>query len=75
MFITMAHVLNALEICRLMKNLLARQSTIFAGKTFTGQEQKLCELGIDPVKALTELHVKDENERILSEMDVYFVDD
>ena len=39
----------------------------------TGQEQKLCELGIDPVKALTELHVKDENERILSEMDAYIL--
>ncbi len=39
----------------------------------TGQEQRLCELGIDPVKALTELHVKDENERILSEMDAYIL--
>jgi len=39
----------------------------------TDQEQKLCELGIDPVKALTELHVKDENERIHSEMDAYIL--
>ena len=39
----------------------------------TGQEQKLYELGIDPVKALTELHVKDEDERILSEMDAYIL--
>jgi predicted DCC family thiol-disulfide oxidoreductase YuxK len=38
-----------------------------------GQEQKLCELGIDPVKALTELHVKDENDRVVSEMDAYIL--
>ena len=39
----------------------------------TGQEQKLHELGIDPNKALTELHVKDENEQILSELDAYIL--
>jgi len=39
----------------------------------TGQEKKLSELGIDPVKALTELHVKDENETILSEIDAYIL--
>jgi predicted DCC family thiol-disulfide oxidoreductase YuxK len=39
----------------------------------TGQEQKLVELGIDPKKALTELHVKDENEQILSELNAYIL--
>lgn len=39
----------------------------------TGQEQKLSELGIDPVKALTELHVKDQDQQILSEMDAYIL--
>lgn len=39
----------------------------------TGQEQKLRELGIDPTKALTELHVKDEKERIFSELDAYIL--
>jgi len=39
----------------------------------TGQDQKLVELGIDPKKALTELHVKDENERIVSELDAYIL--
>ncbi|SHE19448.1 thiol-disulfide oxidoreductase DCC family protein [methanotrophic endosymbiont of Bathymodiolus puteoserpentis (Logatchev)] len=39
----------------------------------TGQEKKLSELGIDPIKALTELHVKDENETILSEIDAYIL--
>ena len=43
------------------------------GVDITGQEQKLYELGIDPKKALTELHVKDENERILSELDAYIL--
>jgi len=39
----------------------------------TGQEQQLQEIGIDPVKALTELHVKDENEQIHSELDAYIL--
>ena len=39
----------------------------------TGQEKKLSELGIDPIKALTELHVKDENETILTEIDAYIL--
>jgi len=39
----------------------------------TGQELQLTKLGIDPVKALTELHVKDENGRILSEIDAYIL--
>jgi len=39
----------------------------------TGQDKKLSELGINPYKALTELHVKDENEQILSELDAYIV--
>jgi len=39
----------------------------------TGQEDKLYGLGIDPVKALTELHVKDDNNRIFSEMDAYIL--
>ena len=39
----------------------------------TDQEKKLRELGIDPIKALTELHVKDENDRVLSEIDAYIL--
>jgi len=31
----------------------------------TGKERVLLELGIDPVKVLTELHVQDENQQIL----------
>jgi len=39
----------------------------------TGQEEQLREIGINPHKALTELHVKDENQQILSEMDAYIL--
>jgi predicted DCC family thiol-disulfide oxidoreductase YuxK len=37
----------------------------------TGREEHLRELGIDPHKALTELHVRDEQGRILSELEAY----
>ncbi len=39
----------------------------------TGQEQQLRKIGIDPRKALTELHVQDENQQILSELDAYIL--
>lgn len=39
----------------------------------TGKEQSLREQGIDPYKALTELHVKDEHEQIFSELDAYIL--
>ena len=39
----------------------------------TGQEDQLREIRIDPLKALTELHVKDENQQILFEMDAYIL--
>lgn len=39
----------------------------------TGQDEQLREIGIDPQKALTELHVKNENQQILSEIDAYIL--
>ncbi len=39
----------------------------------SGKEHELRKLGIDPQKALTELHVKDENECIVSELDAYIL--
>ena len=39
----------------------------------TGKEDQLREIGIDPQKALTELHIKDESNRIHSEMDAYIL--
>ena len=37
----------------------------------TGRDVELRALGIDPRQALTELHVRDENGRILVELDAY----
>jgi len=37
----------------------------------TGQDERLRELGIDPRKALTELHASDENGQIHAELDAY----
>lgn len=39
----------------------------------TGKDQELIDLGIDPHKALTELHIRDVNGQILSELDAYRV--
>ena len=39
----------------------------------TGNEKLLRELGIDPQKALTELHVQDEHQQVLSEIDAYIL--
>ena len=39
----------------------------------TGKDEMLRDIGIDPHKALTELHVQDENQRILSELDAYIL--
>lgn len=39
----------------------------------TGKDDELRAIGIDPRKALTELHVCDENQRILSELDAYIL--
>ncbi|MEN8132540.1 MAG: DUF393 domain-containing protein [Pseudomonadota bacterium] len=39
----------------------------------TGKDDELREIGIDPHKALRELHIKDENQKIISEIDAYIV--
>ncbi|MGR9085576.1 MAG: thiol-disulfide oxidoreductase DCC family protein [Gammaproteobacteria bacterium] len=39
----------------------------------TGRESQLSEIGIDPKKALSELHVRDQTGRIVSEMDAYIL--
>ena len=39
----------------------------------TCQEEQLREIGIDTHKALSELHVKDESQQILSELDAYIL--
>jgi predicted DCC family thiol-disulfide oxidoreductase YuxK len=39
----------------------------------TGQDNRLREIGIDPQKALMELHVKNEKQQVLSEIDAYIL--
>ncbi|AEJ00209.1 thiol-disulfide oxidoreductase DCC [Nitrosomonas sp. Is79A3] len=39
----------------------------------TGQNAHLRDIGIDPHKALSELHVRDEQQRIVSELDAYIL--
>lgn len=39
----------------------------------TGQEEQLRKIGIDPKKALKELHIQYENRQILSEIDAYIL--
>ena len=39
----------------------------------TGHENHLRDIGIDPQKALMELHVKNEDQQILSEIDAYIL--
>jgi predicted DCC family thiol-disulfide oxidoreductase YuxK len=39
----------------------------------TGREAELLKMGIDPKLALSELHVKDEDGRIVSELDAYIL--
>ena len=60
-------------IGRTMKNYRARMQSKFAGLHITGQDKQLRNLGIDPKKALSELHVKDENGRVVSELDAYIL--
>lgn len=39
----------------------------------TGQDTYLRDIGIDPHKALSELHVRDEHQQIASELDAYIL--
>jgi predicted DCC family thiol-disulfide oxidoreductase YuxK len=39
----------------------------------TGQDERLRALGIDPHRALTELHVLDEHQRVRSELEAYIL--
>ena len=39
----------------------------------TGQDTHLRDIGIDPHKAMTELHVRDEHQQIVSELDAYIL--
>lgn len=53
------------------EKLSRRSGEHFDWVDITGREDLLREVGIDPQKALMELHVKDENQQILSEINAY----
>ena len=55
------------------EKLAGKQGESVCWMDITGQEEQLREIGIDPRKALTELHVQDENQQILAEMDAYIL--
>ena len=56
-----------------MKKLAGQAGENVCWIDITGQDRQLRKIGIDPHKALTELHVQDENRQILSEMDAYIL--
>ena len=55
------------------ERLSGRAATNVSWFDITGQDARLREIGIDPQKALMELHVKNENQQILSEIDAYIL--
>ena len=58
------------ETYKKLSGSLADQVTWF---DITGQEQQLRKLGIDPQQALSELHVRQKNGQIVSELDAYIL--
>ena len=55
------------------EKLAGRRAQQLSWFDISGQEQQLCQLGIDPRRALLELHIKDERQRIWSELDAYIL--
>lgn len=53
------------------ERLLGNSKNEFEWVDITGKEEQLRSINIDPKKALSELHVKNEHQRILSEIDAY----
>lgn len=55
------------------EKLLGSSADLVCWFDITGQDQRLRDLGIDPQKALSELHVRETNGWILSELDAYIL--
>lgn len=55
------------------EKLAGKRAEEVCGFDITGQDAHLCDIGIDPYKALSELHVRDEHQRIVSELDAYIL--
>ncbi len=53
------------------ERLAGRRATDVCWVDISGRDEELRRLGIDPRAALTELHVRDEDGRVLRELDAY----
>lgn len=57
----------------LFERLAGKRAALFSWFDITSQDQALQQRGIDPFKALRELHIEDANGVIHSEMDAYSI--
>jgi len=57
----------------LFERLAGKRAALFSWFDITGQDQALRQRGIDPFKALRELHIEDAHGAIHSEMDEYSI--
>lgn len=57
----------------LFERLAGKRAALFSWFDITSQDQALRQLGIDPFKALRELHIQDAHGIIHSEMDAYSI--
>ncbi len=57
----------------LFERLAGKRAALFSWFDITGQDQALRQRGIDPFKALRELHIEDAHGAIHSEMDAYSI--
>lgn len=55
------------------ERLSGKQGQELAWIDITGKEEQLRKLGIDPQRAMTELHILDQHGNIISEIDAYIV--
>lgn len=58
---------------RTYEKLAGKAGSYVCWTDITGKDAELRKIGIDPKKALTELHVQDENRQIRSELDAYIL--
>ena len=65
----LAQVVSRIE--KTMSNWQGKGGEDVCWHDISGQDSHLRDIGIDPYKAMTELHVRDENQQIFSELDAY----
>ncbi|MEW4983027.1 MAG: DUF393 domain-containing protein [Cycloclasticus sp.] len=64
---------SCVEDRRVFERLAGKRASRFIWFDITHQDEALLELGIQPMKALRELHIKTANGEIYSEMDAYSI--